>query len=192
MESRLDTLRNSERFYLEEYKGRRKKKYLEEIREELEMLETGLSRANYPATLRELATAEPELLEEDLLWMLNDLRLFIQANKMFQNAGLPALVEMIKAHYSNLTLEEVAMVFRDAKLGKYGKIYDRLDGQVILGWLNEYSQEAEERRLNKIYQKEVQYKTGSNEGRIKPEDPTQFREAKAKFLQKRHQDKKGV
>jgi len=40
--------------------------------------------------------------------------------------------------YWYLRLEEFAYVFKQAKLGKYGKVYDRLDMQVISEWLNAY------------------------------------------------------
>jgi hypothetical protein len=45
---------------------------------------------------------------------------------------------LLAEKYWYLRLEEFVYVFKQARLGKYGKVYDRLDVQVISEWLSTY------------------------------------------------------
>jgi hypothetical protein len=45
---------------------------------------------------------------------------------------------LLAEKYWYLRLEEFVYVFKQARLGKYGKVYDRLDVQVISEWLTTY------------------------------------------------------
>ncbi len=45
---------------------------------------------------------------------------------------------LLAEKYWYLRLEEFVYVFKQARLGKYGKVYDRLDVQVISDWLTTY------------------------------------------------------
>lgn len=48
---------------------------------------------------------------------------------------------MIVEEFGNLTVADVNLIFRRAKLGKYGSFYGRLDGQMLLTWFGEYFDE---------------------------------------------------
>lgn len=43
--------------------------------------------------------------------------------------------------YRTLSLDDCALCLKRAKSGQYGKVYDRLDGSVILGWFEQYTSE---------------------------------------------------
>lgn len=43
--------------------------------------------------------------------------------------------------YPYETFEDFVIMFRNAKTGKYGELYNRLDGQVIFKWMGEYLEE---------------------------------------------------
>lgn len=45
---------------------------------------------------------------------------------------------MIMDEYSFLTLADINLVFKRAKMGEYGNLYDRLDGSIIMGWFKTY------------------------------------------------------
>lgn len=49
--------------------------------------------------------------------------------------------DMILAEFGNLTIADVNLVFRRAKMGEYGPFYGRLDGQMILSWFGQYLDE---------------------------------------------------
>lgn len=46
--------------------------------------------------------------------------------------------ELILEQYWYLKLEEILLVFKNAMKLKYGKLFDRIDGGVIMGWISEY------------------------------------------------------
>lgn len=45
---------------------------------------------------------------------------------------------LIVDEFFNLNLADINFIFKNAKLGRYGKYYDRLDGQIILSWFEEH------------------------------------------------------
>lgn len=49
--------------------------------------------------------------------------------------------ELSVDEYRNLTISDIMLIFRRAKLGQWGEIYGRIDGQMILGWFSEYFEE---------------------------------------------------
>ena len=46
--------------------------------------------------------------------------------------------DLILDEYYNLNIYVIKLCFNMSKSGKFGKVYDRIDGQVIMGWLSEY------------------------------------------------------
>lgn len=40
--------------------------------------------------------------------------------------------------YPHETIEDFTLMFREAKKGKYGELYNRLDGQIIFKWMSAY------------------------------------------------------
>jgi hypothetical protein len=52
--------------------------------------------------------------------------------------------EMIVEKFWYLKLEDFALCFRRGLVGDYGKIYDRMDVQVLCEWLNEYESKRNE------------------------------------------------
>lgn len=49
--------------------------------------------------------------------------------------------DLVVSEFQNVTLADVALIFRRAKLGQLGEFYGRLDGQMILGWFGKYFDE---------------------------------------------------
>lgn len=77
-----------------------------------------------------------------------------------QNLNEGQVVEitfLIAERYYYLKLEELVLVFKKAKMGEYGKTYNRLDVQIIFEWIEKYFC-SEERAL--LLEREAQnYKT---------------------------------
>lgn len=48
---------------------------------------------------------------------------------------------LIVEEFRNLTIADILLIFRRAKLGQWGEFYGRLDGQMILGWFGKYFEE---------------------------------------------------
>ena len=54
--------------------------------------------------------------------------------------------------YPHETIEDFTLMFREAKKGKYGELYNRLDGQIIFKWMSAYLEMKAEHR-EKIHRK---------------------------------------
>lgn len=50
-------------------------------------------------------------------------------------------VILILEEYNYLTVDDFKVFFNNCKKGFYGTSYNRIDGQVILGWLGQYVEE---------------------------------------------------
>lgn len=85
------------------------------------------------------------------MWITN-IAEFVNVGKNMRDEQIFETAGMILSEYFMLTLADVNLVFKNAKFGRYGAIYDRLDGQVILGWFEKYFKDrcndAQERSIN--------------------------------------------
>jgi len=78
------------------------------------------------------------------LWLydqLADYAQFVNAGKSFSKEQLDQTVDLIIMAYSNMNMTDFKLFFNKCRLGHYGKIYDVLDGQILLSWLLEYKSE---------------------------------------------------
>ena len=73
--------------------------------------------------------------------MIADTVLFFNVGKMMNANQVGATANMIIEEYYYLKPDDFKLCFNRAKKGYYGKVYDRIDGQVIFDWLNAYSSE---------------------------------------------------
>lgn len=73
-------------------------------------------------------------------WIIN-LREFINVGKKMNDVQTQETAILIVETYPSLTIADINLIFKRAKLGKFGQFYDRLDGQLILGWIDTYFDE---------------------------------------------------
>ena len=97
-------------------------------------------------TLRELQATEVG--EQDLRGDIDLLLIWVDAQfnlkQPLSDAQLDTIPALIMEHCATLRLEEIGLCFKNAILGKYGKNYNRLDTEVIIGWLNQYMKDKNE------------------------------------------------
>jgi hypothetical protein len=74
------------------------------------------------------------------VWIVN-LREFINVGKKMNDYQTRETASLILDTYPYLSLADINLLFKNAKLGRFGKQYDRLDGQVILSWFDQYFDE---------------------------------------------------
>lgn len=88
----------------------------------------------------------------------------------FFNIGRPMNEEqaietayLLLEKYPHESLEDFVIMFRNAKLGKYGdgKLYNRLDGMIIFQWMGEYMEEKADHR-EKLHRKQKMGDSGTN------------------------------
>lgn len=84
-------------------------------------------------------------------WIVN-LREFVNIGKKMTDSQTFETAMIILQDYKFLTIADINLIFKRAKSGYFGALYDRLDGQIILGWFHKYFSErcdaAEEESIN--------------------------------------------
>lgn len=73
--------------------------------------------------------------------MIIDVAMFFNVGKMINEVQVASVANLIIEEYYFLKPDDFKLCFNRAKKGKYGKVYDRIDGQVIFDWLNTYVEE---------------------------------------------------
>lgn len=84
-------------------------------------------------------------------WIVN-ISEFVNIGKNMNENQIYETAQMILDSYPYFTLADINLVFKKAKKGDFGQIYDRLDGQIIFSWFTKYNQlrcsEAEEQSIS--------------------------------------------
>jgi hypothetical protein len=109
-----------------------------------------LSQALHPASepLSSLARQDKKSLLKALSLLISQLCAELNVGKSMNTLQIYQAAILLSASFWYLRLEEFIYVFRQAKLGKYGKTYDRLDIQVISLWLSSYDKEERQTALD--------------------------------------------
>lgn len=87
-------------------------------------------------------------------WIVNICE-FVNIGKNMTPSQIYETALMIMDLYPYYKLSDINLVFKNAKIGVYGQIYDRLDGQIILSWFAKYNKErCEEAETQSILEAE--------------------------------------
>lgn len=89
---------------------------------------------------------------------LKEVRDFFNVGKNLTNSQITITAELIMLQYWHLKIEDIKYCFRQAMMRE--KLFDRLDGNIILGWLEQYSCERAEVAATLSRQREM---AGPNE-----------------------------
>lgn len=91
------------------------------------------------------------ILQVIMLQIVSVLEFFNLKSSMSENQ-ISETAKLVYDEYHFLTIADIALCFKNARLGKYGKLYAAIDGQVILLWFKQYCLErsniAEDLALN--------------------------------------------
>lgn len=92
-----------------------------------------------------------EVCETMLILMVAKTARKFNITKNFEPTQIEEAVQSVFEEYYYLKLSEVYFVLKQGVMGKYGKIYDRFDEQVLMEWFEKYDRErlelVEEQRL---------------------------------------------
>lgn len=76
-----------------------------------------------------------------LVLLVNDTLDFFNVPETMNAKQVAITVDLIIDTYPYMQVDDITLCFRNAMKGNYGRIYNRIDGQIILGWLREYNRE---------------------------------------------------
>lgn len=74
-----------------------------------------------------------------MVHVLNDVVDFFNIGKTMGAVQIASTADLIIEEFYFLKPDDFKLCFNRAKKGSYGKVYDRIDGQVIFEWLNAYT-----------------------------------------------------
>lgn len=92
-----------------------------------------------------------------VIWMESFINFYSTTGTMdkFQVAET---INLIIDEYPHYTMYDFKLFFKRAKLGDYGEVYGRMDGQVILSWLRKYDIRRDTAAQNESIKESEQYK----------------------------------
>ena len=79
-----------------------------------------------------------------LVLFIADLVLYYNVGKSMNPGQIETTARLILQEYKNYRPEHLKICFDRIKLGRYGKIYDRIDGGVIMDFIKEFDLEMEQ------------------------------------------------
>ena len=91
------------------------------------------------------------------VWIVN-LRDFVNLGKRMTDTQTFETAMIILQDYKYLTLADINLLFKRAKSGYFGKLFDRLDGQIILDWFRQYDQERASAAMDESIREADKYK----------------------------------
>lgn len=112
------------------------------------------------ATIVRLGERGEVVVRAMLVKTINSLLDFFNIGKTMNDSQIVTTINLIISDYSVLKMDDFILCFRRAMQGKYGKVYDRIDGEIIFEWLEQYlfekANEVEAARSyeNKIHKEE--------------------------------------
>ena len=77
-------------------------------------------------------------LQAILVIILNDVIKFFNVGKTVGQEQLVQTIRLIIEDFYYFNIEDFKLCFNNAKRGFYGKVYDRIDGNIIYEWLQKY------------------------------------------------------
>lgn len=95
-------------------------------------------------------------------WIVN-LRDFINVGKKMTDQQTMETAMLILDEYKSITIADINFIFKSAKTGKYGQFYDRMDGQMILGWFETHFNERCAAAANISMREADKFKSDRNE-----------------------------
>ena len=96
------------------------------------------------------------------MWIIN-LLCFVNIGKSMSDTQVFETSSFIIYEYSSMNISDVNLVFKMGKMGKFGKIYDRIDGQIIISWFEEYFKSRCSDAANRSINEAQQHKGGNVE-----------------------------
>ena len=76
-----------------------------------------------------------------VVYLLTEALEFFNVRETMNDAQVAITVDLILEEYPHLKTDDLKLCFRRAMKLRYGELYNRIDGQVVLGWLQKYHRE---------------------------------------------------
>lgn len=135
----------------------------------------------YP-DLRRLRIVDEDRAAKDIMLLViwATKQVSVSANASTEQIKSLAMELLHSPEYSILRMEDLGIIFREGLKGRYGQIFNRLDGAVLRGWIDAYTNDLREDRMRKQNDRYLSLKEGRDVTRTAERDRTGMHEAKLK------------
>lgn len=138
----LDSLENKRKFWqsMSKVKGMKTKAatYLKTIETLIEQHQAALSNSTQYAKLFDLVQQDEQECISQIMLILIDAIKYFNTSEHMDKEQIQETAYLVAGTMTDLTLEDVAYCIHQAKVGEHGKVYNRIDGGVIMNWLQDY------------------------------------------------------
>lgn len=93
--------------------------------------------------------------------ILTDTALFFNTGQNMNQDQIAQLTELILEDYYYMKIDDLKLCFKNAMKGRYGQVY-RIDGAVVLNWIEKYSAERFAEADNMSYREHLSSKGEKN------------------------------
>ena len=107
-----------------------------------------LDRDSYPPSMTRLKKEGEQKVQDAIVIMLIDVVKFFNVVRPPDEEQLYMIAEMLMDEYTHLSLLDLGICMKMGKVGRFGKIYDRIDGGIILDWCCQYDIIRTEKAVN--------------------------------------------
>lgn len=97
-----------------------------------------LSREQNPSLARLRADYGEEAIEDIIRLYLIDLSENVNLKRPLRDSQVDNIAREVVAEYYSLTIADVHIIFRKAKRGEYGVLYESLDTPKVMTWFRDY------------------------------------------------------
>lgn len=119
--------------------------------------------------LRELVQTDGiENVKDDLQLLVIWLDAQLNKKEYLSDDQRESLCEMIIGEYKSLRFEDIAICFKQGIKGKYGKVYNGLDVQIIMEWIAKYKKELDAIRMEQAERLHISTRGNQHDHKNKP------------------------
>lgn len=146
--TKVDLLQRKIPWVNEQYRGEERHKFVVEILREIARCSREILELGDLVSIRKRKEKNEEELVEDIMLLLIWLKKQLNINNNISPEQIKSLaVELVEEkELMSITVDELAVIFKNGKNGNYGSDFHRLDAQIIYGWIRKYIKERNQRQ----------------------------------------------
>lgn len=109
-------------------------------------------------SITKLCKENKEICTNEIALLLADTNQFFNVKNGLSEDMIYDIADLIIAEYKHYTMYDIGLCFKMAKLGRFGKVYERLDGGTVMDWLNQYEIQRDKSIIRNAEDKHAQTK----------------------------------
>lgn len=106
-------------------------------------LVTILDELEHTPSISRLCKINEEATRDEICLLLVETNKFFSVKNGLNEDIVYDVADLILAEYKNFTMYDLGLCFKMAKLGRFGKVYERLDGGIIMDWIYQYAKQRD-------------------------------------------------